>query len=208
VPGHGREFGTAINPRAILDQAYQFDFYDGGGLSCAFLSFAEVDRQGNVNVTKFGDRYDGAGGFINITQNSRRLIFSGTLTGGDLDIGVENGELEIRRDGAFRKCVPRVEQISFSGRLARERGQQVSLVTERAVLQLEAEGLILTEIAPGVRLQEDVLDKIAFPAPVSPRLKAMDRRIFQPGPMGLRSEFLAQAPRGVPVAAAREEERR
>ena len=195
VPGHAREFGTSVNPRAILDQSYQFDFYDGGGLTCAFLSFAQVDAQGNVNVTRFGKRYDGAGGFINITQNSGRLVFNGSLTGGDLDIGVTGGRLDIRRDGAFLKFVPEVDQISFSGRLARERGQIVTFITDRAVLELEADGLVLTEIAPGVRLQEDVLDKIGFTVRVSENLRLMDERIFRPGPMGLHAGFVRQPPR-------------
>jgi propionate CoA-transferase len=195
VPGHAREFGTAVNPRVILDQSSQFDFYDGGGLTCAFLSFAQVDLHGNVNVTRFGQRYDGAGGFINITQNTRHLVFNGTLTGGDLDIGVADGKLDIRRDGAFVKFVPQVDQISFSGRLARERGQQVSFVTDRAVLELATDGLVLTEIAPGVRLQEDVLDKIGFPIRISEQLRSMDARIFRAGPMGMHESFLAKAPR-------------
>ncbi|UVH56210.1 hypothetical protein NWF24_25685 [Variovorax paradoxus] len=201
VPGHAREFGTSVNPRAILDQSYQFDFYDGGGLSCAFLSFAQVDPQGNVNVTRFGKRYDGAGGFINITQNTQRLVFNGSLTGGDFDIGVTDGKLEIRRDGAFKKFVPAVDQISFSGRLARERGQQVSFVTDRAVFELEADGLVLTEIAPGVRLKEDVLEKIGFEVRVSEQLRTMDARIFRNGPMGVHDEFIAKAPRHAGNAA-------
>jgi propionate CoA-transferase len=199
VPGHGREFGTAVNPRAILDQGYQFDFYDGGGLTCAFLSFAQVDPNGNVNVTRFGDRYDGAGGFINITQNSQRLVFSGTLTGGSLDIVAADGMLDIRRDGRFKKFVPSVDQISFSGGLARRRGQRVTFVTERAVLELEADGLVLTEIAPGVRLQEDVLDHIGFPVKVSATLKQMDARLFQVGAMGIGEAFRALPRRQIPV---------
>jgi propionate CoA-transferase len=189
VPGHGREFGTAINPRAILDQAYQFDFYDGGGLSCAFLSFAEVDEAGNVNVTRFGDRRDGSGGFIDITQNARRLIFNGTMTAGKLDIGVENSRLAIRRDGAFRKFVPQVGQVSFSASLAAQRGQEVSYVTERAVFQLQNGGITLTEIAPGARLEQDVLGQMGFRPKISPNLKEMDPRIFRPGPMGLSRSF-------------------
>ncbi|MCF3642761.1 acyl CoA:acetate/3-ketoacid CoA transferase [Rhizobium sp. TRM95111] len=185
VPGYAREFGTAYNPRAIIDQPYQFDFYDGGGLTCAFLSFAEVDAEGHVNVTRFGDRYDGAGGFIDITQNARRLVFSGTLTGGGLDIAVGDGGLAIRREGEFRKFVPKVGQISFNGRLAREKGQSVTFVSERAVFRLEAEGLVLTEIAPGVRLKEDVLDQLAFAPRVACDLKTMDARLFAEGSMGL-----------------------
>ncbi|MDB5819771.1 MAG: putative acyl-CoA transferase [Rhizobacter sp.] len=202
VPGHAREFGTAVNPRVILDQSYQFDFYDGGGLTCAFLSFAEVDVHGNVNVTRFGARHDGAGGFINITQNTRHLVFNGTLTGGDLDIGVADGRLDIRRDGAFLKFVPQVGQISFSGKLAQERGQKVTFVTDRAVLVLTPDGLMLTEVAPGVRLQEDVLDKIGFPVAISPQLRAMDERIFTAGPMGMKDHFLSQSPRHLEGAAS------
>jgi propionate CoA-transferase len=193
VPGYAREFGTAYNPRAILDQPYQFDFYDGGGLSCAFLSFAEVDAEGNVNVTRFGDRYDGAGGFIDITQNAARLVFSGALTGGGLEAVVENGALSIRREGKFKKFVPAVGQISFNGRLSRERGQDVLFVSERAVFRLESDGLVLIEIAPGVRLQEDVLDQMMFTPRVHSGLKLMDQRIFRPGPMGLGRSRLAVA---------------
>ena len=201
VPGHAREFGTAINPRAIIDQGYQFDFYDGGGLSCAFLSFAQVDRHGNVNVTRFGNRYDGAGGFINITQNTKHLVFSGSLTGGEFDIGVADGALAIRRDGRFDKFVPEVDQISFSGQLARARGQHVTFITDRAVLEMAADGLVLTEIAPGARLREDVLDRIGFEVRVSPTLRTMDARIFRPGPMGLREAFMARSPRHIDVPA-------
>jgi propionate CoA-transferase len=195
VPGHTREFGTAVNPRMILDQAYQFDFYDGGGLTCAFLSFAQVDARGNVNVTRFGERADGSGGFIDITQNSKRLVFNGSLTGGELDIDVTDGALQIRRDGAFDKFVPRVDQISFSGELASERGQHVTFVTDRAVFDLEAGGLVLKEIAPGVRLKEDVLDRIGFDVRVSEDLKHMDARIFRPGPMNLRDTLTAREAR-------------
>jgi propionate CoA-transferase len=195
VPGHAREFGTAVNPRAILDQTYQFDFYDGGGLTAAFLSFAEVDAAGNVNVTRFGNRYDGAGGFINITQNTSRLVFSGTLTGGMLQADIHGDGITLRRDGEVDKFVPQVGQVSFSGQLARERGQQVTFVTDRAVFELASEGLVLTEIANGIRLQEDVLDHVGFAVAVSPSLRAMDARIFRPGAMGLRDEFIAWGPR-------------
>jgi len=195
VPGHAREFGTAVNPRAIIDQGYQFDFYDGGGLSCAFLSFAEVDAAGNVNVTKFGNRFAGAGGFIDITQNTRRLVFSGTLTGGGLDVAVTPGGLDIRREGRVRKFVPAVEQVSFSGPLALEGGQEVTFVTERAVFQLTPEGILLTEVAPGVRVREDVLDQCGFEPRVSPHLAPMDARLFRPGPMGLHAEFAARPAR-------------
>ncbi len=195
VPGHAREFGTAINPRAIIDQGYQFDFYDGGGLTCAFLSFAEVDAAGNVNVTRFGNRFAGAGGFIDITQNTPRLVFSGTMTGGGLDVAVTGDGLSIRQEGRQRKFVPAVEQVSFSGKLARDMGQEVTFVTERAVFQLEADGVVLTELAPGMRLQEDVLDRMGFAPRVSAALRPMDARLFRPGPMALREAFLLHAAR-------------
>ncbi|TFF22025.1 acyl CoA:acetate/3-ketoacid CoA transferase [Jiella endophytica] len=193
VPGYAREFGTAYNPRAIIDQPYQFDFYDGGGLGCAFVSFAEIDAEGHVNVTRFGDRYDGAGGFINITQNTRRLVFSGTLTGGGLSCSFDAGRLKIDREGRTRKFVERVGQVSFNGEMARQRGQDVTVVTERAVFRLAAEGLVLTEIAPGVRLREDVLDRIGFALRVADDLKEMDARLFRQGPMGIAADLKGDA---------------
>ena len=192
VPGHAREFGTSVNPRAILDQPYQFDFYDGGGLNIAFLSFAEVDPEGNVNVTRFGDRYDGSGGFIDISQNTKRLVFSGTLTGGGLVAVPRDGQLHIERDGKFRKMVSKVGQISFSGPRALAKGQQVTFITERAVFRLTEQGLMLTEIAPGVDLQRDVLDRMEFAPIISPNLRLMDERIFRPGPMGLQPAAAAE----------------
>lgn len=191
IPGTEREFGTAHNPRAIIDQAYQFDFYDGGGLDAAFLSFAEVDLNGNVNVTRFGDRNDGAGGFINITQNAKRLVFSGTLTGGGLKVEIVDGGVRIKREGKVRKFVPKVEQISYNGRRGQESGQTVTFVSERAVLRMTADGMLMTEIAPGVRLQEDVLNQLGFEIKVSPDLKEMDERIFRPEPMGLGETMAA-----------------
>ncbi|MCL4186459.1 MAG: acyl CoA:acetate/3-ketoacid CoA transferase [Rhodobacteraceae bacterium] len=185
IPGMGREFGSAVNPRAIIDQPYQFDFYDGGGLTRAYLSFAEVDAGGNVNVTRFGGRFDGSGGFIDISQNTRRLVFSGTFTGGGLDIRVEGGRLALHREGGFRKFVARVGQISFNATRARAEGQEVLFVTERAVFRLIDGGIELIEIAPGIRLEEDVLAHMAFPPAVSAGLREMDARIFRPGPMGL-----------------------
>lgn len=193
VPGHASEFGTAVNPRAVIDQAYQFDFYDGGGLTCGFLSFAEADAEGNVNVTRFGSRYDGSGGFIDITQNAKRLVFSGTLTGGGLDIAVEDSGLRIRREGRFRKFVTQVGQVSFSGRRAIESGQDVTFVTERAVFRLSARGLVLSEIAPGVRLQEDILDQLCFTPEIAGTLARMDERLFRPGPMGIGADFEERA---------------
>jgi len=129
-------------------------------------------------------------------------VFNGSLTGGDFDIGVADGGLAIRRDGKFKKFVPEVDQISFSGHLARERGQRVTFITDRAVFEMEADGIVLTEIAPGVRLQEDVLDQIGFPIRISDTLKTMDARIFRLGPMGMRDAFMAQSPRHIEVPQA------
>ena len=188
VPGYGREFGSAVNPRAIIDQPYQFDFYDGGGLDCAFVSFAEVDREGNVNVTRFGDRADGAGGFINITQNAERVVFSGLLTGGKSDILIEDGKLLIRTDGNFNKFVDSVGQVSFSARRAVKQGKKALYITERAVFELSEAGLTLIEIAPGVRLHQDVIDRMGFQPVISDSLKPMDPRLFADERMGLDRE--------------------
>ncbi len=185
IPGEGLYFGSAYNPQAIIDQPYMFDFYSGGGLDVAFVSFAEVDADGNVNVTRFGDRNDGAGGFIEITQTAKRLVFSGTLTGGGLEVEVTKGEVRILREGSIRKFVPKVNQISFNGHRGHQQEQKTMFITERAVLRMSDEGLVVTEIAPGIRLREDVLDQIGFKVEVSPDLPPMDPRIFREGCMGL-----------------------
>ena len=190
IPGEGLYFGSAYNPRAIIDQASMFDFYAGGGLDVAFVSFAEVDGDGNVNVTRFGNRNDGAGGFIEITQNAKRIVFSGTLTGGGLKVSIDEGEVRIEQEGSIRKFVPQVNQISYNGRLGQERGQETMFISERAVLCMSGEGLMVTEIAPGARLREDVLDQLGFEPKVSPDLRPMDGRIFRHGTMGLRQEIL------------------
>jgi propionate CoA-transferase len=168
-----------------------FDFYAGGGLDVAFVSFAEVDGDGNVNVTRFGNRNDGAGGFIEITQNAKRIVFSGTLTAGGLKVSIAEGEVRIDQEGSIRKFVPQVNQISYNGRLGQERGQETMFVSKRAVLRMTGEGLMVTEIAPGARLREDVLDQLGFEPKVSPDLRPMDERIFREGPMGLRHEILS-----------------
>lgn len=185
MPASGLDFGAAVNTDAIIAQNQQFDFYDGGGLDLAVLGMAECDAVGNINVSRFGTRLAGAGGFINISQNARRLVFVGTFTTEGLEVSVGDGKLTILREGKSRKFVQRVEQITFSGRYAAQKRQQVFYVTERCVFQLTDEGLLLTEIAPGVSLQDDILAHMDF-APIiqSPRL--MDKRIFCTEPMGLR----------------------
>lgn len=185
VPAGGQSFGAASNAEAIIDQPYQFDFYDGGGLDIAFLGLAQCDKDGNVNVSKFGPKIAGCGGFINISQTAKKVVYCGTFTAGKSKIGVQDGKLIINEDSSVIKFIDNVEQVTFSGQYAYEVGQPVKYITERAVFELTEKGLTLTEIAPGIDLNKDVLDKMDFKPHISEDLKLMDEKIFRAELMGL-----------------------
>ena len=189
MPQGGLDFGAAVNTQALLHQNQQFDFYDGGGLDLACLGMAEIDRLGNVNVSRFGPRLAGAGGFINISQNARRLVFAGTFTASGLRVAIEDGAIRIAAEGKTRKFVDAVEQITFSGPIAVAKGQSVHYVTERCVFKLEAGGLHLVEVAPGVDIERDILSQMDF-RPIVGDVALMDPRIYRPRPMGLAAVLL------------------
>lgn len=185
TPAGGLDFGASMLPDSIIDQAYMFDFYDGGGIDVAFLGLAQCDKFGNINVSKFGPKIAGCGGFINITQNAGEIAFCGTFTAGGLKINIADGKLNILKEGRSRKFIDEVEQITFSGEVANLNNKKVTYITERAVFELTKEGLVLTEIAPGVDLEKDILSHMDFKPQISSNLKIMDERIFMEEAMDL-----------------------
>lgn len=188
VPASGAIFGVAYNSDSMIDGPSQFDFYNGGGLDMTCLGLAQADSHGNVNVSKFGPTISGAGGFIDISQTAKKCVFCGTFTAGGLKTEIRDGEIHILQEGKHKKFLKDVEHITFSGDYARETGQKVLYVTERAVFEMTGEGLVLKEIAPGIDLQRDVLDQMDFVPLMPEQPKLMDQRIFIPEVMGLKEK--------------------
>ncbi len=191
IPASGIDFGAAVNTQAVIDQPYQFDFYDGGGLDVAFLGLAQVDRTGNLNVSKFGPKLAGAGGFINISQNAKKVVFVGTFGAGRVSIEAAEGKLRILKEAHSRKFVEQVEHVTFSGAVASARGQGVLYVTERCVFALGSDGLQLIEVAPGIDIERDILALMDFKPVVRREPALMDERIFHDAPMNLRERLLS-----------------
>ena len=186
IPLGGIDFGAAVNPEAMYRMADILQLYDGGALDMAVLGFAEADAAGSVNAHSFSGRTVGAGGFIDITQNVKKLCFMGTFTAGkEQDIAIENDGVVIRASGKQKKFLDRVEAITFSGPEAVRKGQEVLYITERAVFRLTDKGLVLAEIARGADLRRDILDQMEFAPVVPEEIPFMDARLFREGPMGL-----------------------
>jgi len=177
IPAGGWSFGASLYPQAIIDQPAQFDFYDGHGLDFAALGAAQIDTCGNVNVSKFGSKLPGVGGFVNITQTAKKLVFCSTMTAEGLDIMCRGGNLVIVSEGRVKKFIEKVEQVSFSAFHSLESGQEVLYITERAVFRLTAKGIELTEVAPGIDIDRQVLTNMDF-KPVINQVKSMPKEIF------------------------------
>ncbi|WP_207905229.1 acyl CoA:acetate/3-ketoacid CoA transferase [Lonepinella koalarum] len=186
IPAGGIDFGIGQNLDAMITHHEQMDYYNGAGIDVTFMGLGELDEQGNVNSTKMGNRCTGAGGFIDITQNAKKVVFLSQFTAKGLEISCENSKLSIIKEGVIKKMVKQVSQISFSGRLARKKHQQVYIATERALFKLVAQGVELIEIAPGIDLQKDILDLMEFSPIISKNIKMMNPNLFIDKPFGLK----------------------
>lgn len=181
----GLNFGSALAPQAIIDHPYQFDFYDGGGVDMTFLGMAECNADGSLNVSKFGPKIAGCGGFIDISQNAKECVFCGTFTAGGVNIEVADGKLNIIQEGRVKKFINKLEHITLNGKYESKKNKKITVVTERAVFEVRPEGLTLTEIAPGADLEKDILAQMEFKPVLAENIKLMDNRIFKDEPMGL-----------------------
>ncbi len=179
MPAGGIVFGVSYNPEAIIEQDKQFNFYDGGGVDVAFLGMTQLDQAGNVNASKVGDLLSGCGGFINISQNAKKVVFCGTFTAKGESVRVGDGVLQIERSGTIHKLVKQVDQITFSADNAHQSGQKVLYVTERAVFELTSEGVMLCEVAPGVDIERDIYQQMGFKPLIASELRAMDHALFR-----------------------------
>lgn len=186
VQAGGIDFGIGQNLYAMITHHEQMDYYNGAGVDITFMGFGELDGEGNVNATKMGPRCTGCGGFIDITQNAKKVVFCGTFTASGCKFEFRDHKLTIVEEGKIQKMVSQVAQYSFNGKLSREKGQEVFIVTERAVFQLVKEGVMLIEIAPGIDLQRQVLDLMGFCPIISKNLKIMDEMLFYEGKSGIR----------------------
>ena len=189
IPFGGLGLGSAINAECYIDQPYMFDFYDGGGLTHTFVGFAQVDGEGNVNVSKFGKTAMGAGGFIDLTQNAKKVVFCGQMNAGGCETTIKDGKMSVSQEGRAKKFLAQVEQITFNGGVAATNGQPVVFITERCVFELTGDGLVLTEIAPGLDLERDVLAQMSFTPIISKDLKLMDESLFREPTMGLKERW-------------------
>lgn len=181
------KFGCAANAEAFVASPHQFIYFQAGGFDCSLLSFLEIDAEGSVNVSRLSatpHRTAGAGGFVDITARAKKIVFSGNFNAG-AKMRIEDGKLVIDKEGKIAKIVPKVDQVSFSGKRARKQGQDITYVTERCVMKLAPDGLMVTEIAPGLDLKKDVLEQAATPLLVADNLREMDAKLFQPDLMGL-----------------------
>jgi propionate CoA-transferase len=201
VPADGHDFGMSYNAEAFVEQQVQFDWYSGGGLDIAFESFAQVDAIGNVNVSKFNGRSVGCGGFIDITQHAKKVVYVGSFTAGGLKLLAAAGKLTIENEGKHKKFVKQVEQITSSGAYATKIQQPVLFITERAVFELQNGKIVLIEVAPGIDADKDVLAQMDFRPEKSSKLKSMAPEIFQVKWGGLKKLLQAKIDQALPEAA-------